>query len=118
MIENAPVEFRNVLEEEGFTVEVRGVVDGQFTENLTFSDYAVHLESGSWTLLPSRNAVHVSGERKAIGVEVESGIMPHPKVVASEIGDGSDKESVALPRGNGESMQGSRVSVVTIQRKL
>ena len=96
LIGNAPVEFRTVLEEQGFTVDVIGVATGQFTENVTFSDNAVDLESGNWTSALSKNAVHVSGKRKATGAEVESGSVPHPKIVASEIGDGSDEERVAL----------------------
>ena len=44
LIENAPVEFGTVLEEERSTADVRGVTTGQFTENVTFLDNAVYLE--------------------------------------------------------------------------
>ena len=51
---------------------------------------------------PSKNVVLVSGKRKTIGSEVESGTVLHPKIVTLEIGDESDEESMALQNGNGE----------------
>ena len=60
------------MDEKGFTADVRGVATGQFTQNVTFSDNDVDLESGNPTSTTSKNAVHFSGKRQAIGAEVVS----------------------------------------------
>ena len=64
LIENAPAEFRTGLDEERSTSDVRRVITAQFTENVTFLDNAVDLESGNWTSNPSKDAVRVSGKQK------------------------------------------------------
>ena len=68
---------------------------------MTFSDDADDLENGNWTLTPSKKAVRVDAKRRAFGSAVESGSERHPKIVAFEIGDGSDEESVAMRSGVG-----------------
>ena len=97
LIENAAGESAMVLEQER-TATFRGVGAAQCTENVTFSDDVVSLESGNRTSTPSKDAVRVSGKRKAVGSEVELGSMFHPKIVAFEIGDGSDEERMGLQR--------------------
>ena len=117
LIENAPEEFGTVLEEERSTADFRGVSAGQFTGNVTFMDNADDLESGNRTSTSSKNGVRVSSKRKALGAEVEIGSVFHPKLVASEIGDGIDKGSVALRSGIEKGNDG-HVIAVTVQRKL
>ena len=101
MIENAPVDFGNVLEGERSTGDVRGITTGQFTENVTFLDNAVDSGSVNRTSTPSKDTVRVSGKRKSFGCEVELGSVFHPNIVVFEIRDGSGEESVALPSENG-----------------
>ena len=62
LIQNAPVEFGTVLEEERSTFDVIGDSAGQFTENVTFLDNADDLESDNRTSTPSKNADRVSGK--------------------------------------------------------
>ena len=114
LIDNAPRESTMVLEEER-TATLRGVGAGQCTENVTFLDDVVNLESGNRTSTPSKDAVRVSGKRKAVGSEVELGSVFHPKIVAFEIGDGSDERCMGLQREIGRVNVGNRVSAVTVQ---
>ena len=95
LIENAPAESTIVLEGER-TTTFRGVGAGRCTENVTFLDDVVNLESGNRTSTPSKDAARVSGKRKAVGSEVELGSVFHPKIVAFEIGDGSNEECMGL----------------------
>ena len=97
LIKNAPGESTMVLEEKR-TVTFRGVGAGQCTENMTFLDDVVNLESGNGILTPSKDVALVGGKRKTVGSEVELGSVFHPKVVAFEIGDGSDEECMGLQR--------------------
>ena len=97
LIENAPGESTMVLEEER-TATFGGVGAGQCTENVTLLDDVVNLESSNRTFTPSKDAVRVSGKRKAVGSEVELGSVFHPKIVAFETGDGSDEECMGLQR--------------------
>ena len=53
------------------------------------------LQSGNRTSTPSKDNVHASGKRKAKGFEAEVECVLRPKIVAFEIGDGSDEESMA-----------------------
>ena len=54
------------------------------------------LESGNRTLTPWKNVVDASGKRKAKGAEAAAECLLRPKIVAFEIWDGSDEESVAI----------------------
>ena len=65
LIENVPVEFGTELEEERYGSIVKRVSVGQFTENVTFLDNAMDLESGNWTSTPSKDVVHAGDKRKA-----------------------------------------------------
>ena len=96
LIENGPVEFGTVLEEKRSAADVRGVNVGQFTENVTIFGDVVDLESGNWTSTPPKNVVHGSGKRKANGSQAEAECVLRPIIVAFEIGDGSDEETVAF----------------------
>ena len=69
---------------------------GQITESVTFLDDVMNLESGNWTSTPSEYVVYASGKRKSKGYEAEGECVLRPKIVAFEIGDGSDKESMAF----------------------
>ena len=113
LIENAPGESTIVLEEER-TAIFRGVGASQCTENVTFLDNVVNLESNNRTSTPSKDAARASGKRKAVGSEVELGSVFHPKIVAFEIADGSDEDFMGLQRGIGKVNAGSRVSAVTV----
>ena len=54
------------------------------------------LESGNRTSTPSKAVVHAYGKRKAKGSGTEAECVLRPKIVAFEIADGSDEESMAL----------------------
>ena len=54
------------------------------------------LASGNQTSTPSKDVVYASGKRKAKGSETEAECVLRPKIVAFEIGDGSDEESMAF----------------------
>ena len=86
LIENIPV-----LDEEQSCDVDRGVSVGQITESVIFSDDVMNLESGNRTSTPSEDIVHASGKRKPLGSEAEGECVLRPKIVAFEIGDGSDK---------------------------
>ena len=75
---------------------MRGLGVGQFTENVTFLDNVMDLESSNRTSTPSKDIVHASGKQKAKGFETESKCVLRPKIVAFEIGDGSDQECMAF----------------------
>ena len=96
LIGNVPAEFRALLQVERSAADVRGVSACQFIENVTFLDNVVNLERGNQTSTPSKNLVHVSGKRKANGSEADLDCVLRPKIVAFEIGNGSDEESVAF----------------------
>ena len=115
LIEYVPIELGTGLEEERFGVVIRGVSVGQFTENVTFLDNVMDLESGNRTSTLSRDVVHVSGKREGKRSETEAECVLRPKIVAFEIGDGSDEESMALRSEIGRVMRGSHVSAVTVQ---
>ena len=72
LIENVAVEFGTGLEEERSGAVVRGVSVGQITDNLTFLDNFMDLESGNRTSTPSKDVVQLSDKRKAKGSETES----------------------------------------------
>ena len=88
--------FGAVLEEERSAAIVSEVSAGQFRENVTFLDIVRDLESGNWTSTPSKNVVHASGKRNAERSEAEAECVLRPKIVAFQIGDGSDEEKVAF----------------------
>ena len=62
------------------------------------------LESGNRTSTTSKDVAHASGKRKATGSETAGERVLRPKLVAFEIGDGSDEENMAfrseIGRGN------------------
>ena len=91
LIENVPV-----LDEEQSCAMDRGVSVGQITENVTFLDDVMNLESGNQTSTPSKNVVYASGKRKSKRSEADGERVLLPKIVAFEIGDGSDEESIAF----------------------
>ena len=95
LIKTVPVDFGIGLEEERSGAIVRGVSVGQITDNVTFLDNVIGLESGNQTSTPSKD-VHASGKRKAKGSETETECELRPAIVAFEIGDGSDEESMAF----------------------
>ena len=97
LMENSPGESTMVLEEERIAT-FRGVGAGQCTENVTFFDDVVNLESENRTSAPSKDAARVGGKRKAVGSEVKLGSVFHQKIVAFEIGDGSDEDCMGLQR--------------------
>ena len=94
LIENVRVEFRSLLYEEQSCAVVRGVSVGQITESVTFLDDVMNLESGNRTSTPSKDAIHAGGKRKVEESETEAECVLRPKIVAFEIGDGSDVESM------------------------
>ena len=96
LIENLPVELETGLEEERSEPVLRGVGVGQFTENMAFLDNVMDLESGNGTSTPSKGFVHVSGKLKAKGSATEVECVLRPKIVAVEVEDGSDEESMAF----------------------
>ena len=96
LIENVPEPFETGLEEERSCAVDRGVSVGQMTESVTFLDDVMNLERGNWTSTPSNDAVYASGKRKSQGSEAEGECVLRPKIVAFEIGDGSDEESMAF----------------------
>ena len=96
LIENVLVQFEIGLEEERSEAIGRGVGISHFTETVTFLDNVMDLESGNWTSTPSKDVVYASGKRKAKGSETETECVLRPKIVALEVGDGSDEESMAF----------------------
>ena len=56
----------------------------------------MNLESGIRTSTPSKDVVYAIGKRKSKGSETEGECVLRPKIVAFEIGDGSDEESMAF----------------------
>ena len=114
LIENGPGECTMVLVEERVAT-FRGVAARQCTENVTFLDDVVNLESSNRTSNPSKDAARVSGKRKAVGSEVELGSVFHPNIVAFETGDGSDEKCRGCNMKLGKLTRGSRVSAVTLQ---
>ena len=91
LIENVPV----LGEEQSCAVD-RGVSVGQMTESVTFLDDVMDLGSGNRTSTPSKDVLYASGKRKSIESEAEGECVLRPKIVAFEIGDGSDEESMAF----------------------
>ena len=96
LIENVPEPFETGLEDERSCAVDRGVSVGQITENVTFLDDVINLESGNRTSRPSKDVVYASGKRKSKGSEAEGECVLRPKIVAFEIGDGSGEESMAF----------------------
>ena len=96
LIENVPVQFEAGLEEERSEVVVGGVGIGHFTETVTFMDNVMDLESGNRTSTPSKDVVHVGSKRIVKESETEAECLLRPKIVAFEIVDGSDEESMAF----------------------
>ena len=77
LMENVPVEIGTGLEGERFGDVVRGV-------------------SGNRTSTSPKDVVHDSGKRKTKSSETETKCVLRPKIVAFEIGDGSDEESLGF----------------------
>ena len=96
LIESAPMQIEAELSEERSCAIVGGVSVGQITESVTFLDDVVDLGSGNRTSTPSKDVVFASGKRKVERVGTEGEGVLRPKVVAFEIGDGSDEESAAF----------------------
>ena len=96
LIENVPEPFETGLEQERPCAIDRGVSVGQITKSVTFLDNVMNLESGNWTSAPSKDAVYVSGKRKSKWSEAKGECVLRPKIVAFEIGDGSDEEIMAF----------------------
>ena len=96
LIQNVPESFETGIEEERSCAVDRGVSVGQMTESVTFLDNVMNLESGNWTSTPSKDVVYASGKRKSQGFEAEGDCVLRPKIVAFEIGDGSNEESMAF----------------------
>ena len=96
LIENVPKPFETGLEEERPCAVDRVVSVGQITESVTFLDDVMNLESGNRTSTPSKDVVYASGKRKSEGSEAGGECVLRPKIVAFEIGDGSDEESMAF----------------------
>ena len=96
LIENVPVEFGSGLVEEQSCAVVRGVSVGQNTESVTFLDDVMNLESGNRSSTPSKDVIHAGGKRRVEESETEAECVLRPKIVAFEIGDGSDEESMAF----------------------
>ena len=96
LIENVPETFETGLEEERPCAVDRGVSVGQITESVTFLDDVMNLESGNRTSTPSKDVVYAGGKRKSKGSEAVAECVQRPKIVAFEIGDGSDEESMAF----------------------
>ena len=99
LIENVPVEFGSGLVEEQSCAVVRGLSVGQITENVTFLDDVMNLENGNRNSTPSKGVIHASGKRTVEESETEAQCVLRPKIVAFEIGDGSDEESMAFRSG-------------------
>ena len=96
LIENVPEPFETGLEEERSCAVDRGVSVGQMTECVTFFDDVMNLESGNRTSTPSKDVVYASGKQKSKASEAEGECVLRPKIVAFEIVDGSDEESLAF----------------------
>ena len=96
LIQNVPEPFETGLEEERSCAVDRGVSVGQMTESVTFLDDVMNLESGNRTSTPSKDAMYASGKRKSQGSEAEGECVLRRKIVAFEIGDGSDEEIMAF----------------------
>ena len=96
LIKNVPVEFGSGLDEEQSSAVDRGVSVGQITESVIFLEDVMNLESGNPTSTPSEDVVYASVRRKAKGSEAEGECALRPKIVAFEIGDGSDEENMAF----------------------
>ena len=96
LIENVPVQIETGLEEERSEAVVGGVGFGHFTETAIFLDKIRDLKSGNGTSTPSKDVVYASGKQKTKGSETEAECVLRPKIVAFEIGDGSDEESMAF----------------------
>ena len=107
LIENVPVEFGSGLDEEQSSAVFRGVSVGQITESVTFLDDVMNLESGNWTSMPSKDVIHAGGKRRVEESETEAECVLRPKIVAYEIGDGSDEESIAFGSGIGKANAGN-----------
>ena len=119
LIENVPVGFGSGLDEEQSCAVVRRVNVGQTTENVTFSDNFMNLESGNWTSAPSKDVIHAGGKRRVEESETEAQCVLRPKIVAFEIGDGSDEESMAFQSDIGKANAGkSRLSSDGADRTL
>ena len=84
------------MDEEHSCAVVRGVSVGQITENVTFLADVMNLECGNWTSTPSKDVIHAGGKRRVEESETEAECVLRPKIVAFEIGDGSDEESMAF----------------------
>ena len=96
LIENVPEPFETGLEEERSCVVDKRVSVGQMTESVTFLDNVMNLESGNRTSTPPKDAINANGKRKSQESEAEGEYVLRPKIVAFEIGDGSDEESMAF----------------------
>ena len=96
LIEDVPKELETGLEEERSEDVVGRVSIGHFTETVTLMDNVMDLESGNRTSTPSKGVVCASGKQKAKGYETEAECVSRPKIVAFEIGDGSNEEGMAF----------------------
>ena len=106
LIENVPVEFGSGLDEEQSCAVVRGVSVGHITESVTFLDHVMNLEKSNWTSTPSKVVIHAGGKRRVEESETEAECVLRPKIVAFEIGDGSDEESMAFRSDIGKANAG------------
>ena len=106
LIENVPVESGSGLDEKQSCAVVRGVTVGQITESVTFLDGVMNLESGKRTSMPSKDVIHAGGKRRVEESETEAECVLRPKIVAFEIGNGSDEESLAFRSDIGKANAG------------
>ena len=106
LIENAPVQSETELSEKRSCAIVGGMDVGQITESVTFLDDVIDVGSSNRTSTPSKDVVLASCKRKVESVGTEGEGMLRPKVVAFEIGDGSDGESAAFQSESGRANAG------------
>ena len=59
----------------------------------------MNLDGGNRTSTPSKDVIHAGGKRRVEESETEAECVLRPKIVAFEIGDGSDEESMAFRSG-------------------
>ena len=106
LVENAPVQSETELSEERSCAIVGGMDVGQIAESVTFLDDVVDGGSGNRTSTPSKDVVPASYKRKVEGVGSGGEAVLRPKVVAFEVGDGSDGESAAFQSESGRADAG------------
>ena len=115
LIENVAVELETGLEEERSEALVRGVGVGQFTENMTFLDNVMDLESGNRTSTHQKMLFMQVVSEKLKGPRLKWNVYCVRRLLPLKLEMEATKKVWHFELKLGEWIWGSRVSAVTMQ---